>query len=189
MFKVANRVSYDGLMVHGTHLAKSEVGKVWLGESCWIDIPSTNSDGPWVSAQGKVAVALVRRIKATEKGLFTEDGIAHVYVITPFRAVAKRIRSDLYAVVKNENKKIAVTVHTFQGREADVVIFLLGGDPKKSVGWATEEANILNVALTRARRRLYVIGDHSMWNNAHFKELAKELQVVEPEEFLQGLKM
>ena len=52
------------------------------------------------------------------------------------------------------------TFHTVQGREADTVILLLGA-PKASQGggrsWAAGIPNILNVAVSRARQKLYVV--------------------------------
>ncbi len=55
------------------------------------------------------------------------------------------------------------TVHTFQGKDAEAVVLLLGGRTPGAIDWA-ETPNVLNVAVTRARRRLYVIGDRSAWS-------------------------
>ncbi len=42
---------------------------------------------------------------------------------------------------------------------------VLGADPQHegSVDWACSKPNILNVALTRARMRFYVVGDQELW--------------------------
>lgn len=64
------------------------------------------------------------------------------------------------------------TVHKFQGKEADEVIFLLGCDEKASGAVKWVNSNIVNVAATRAKYRLYIIGDKSanVWQkNKHLK--------------------
>ncbi len=42
---------------------------------------------------------------------------------------------------------------------------ILGADSEHvgSADWACAKPNILNVALTRARRRFYVVGDRELW--------------------------
>lgn len=72
------------------------------------------------------------------------------------------------------------TIHTAQGREADIVILVLGsGGQSGSKNWVAEKPNMLNVAVSRAKKRLYVIGDHADWNpRPHFNEAAKQLPVV-----------
>lgn len=68
------------------------------------------------------------------------------------------------------------TVHTFQGKEAEAVIFVLGApgnDSTRARDWAGKKVNLLNVAITRAKRRLYVIGNYDAWKEAgFFSELA-----------------
>ena len=66
-----------------------------------------------------------------------------------------------------------------QGREANVVVLVLGTDrsrAKKAPGWAARPANLLNVSVSRARRRLFVIGDYEEWRQApNFGEIARVL--------------
>jgi len=59
--------------------------------------------------------------------------------------------------------KFVSTVHAFQGKEAETVVLLLGGRTQGAMDWAAETPNVLNVAVTRARRHLYVIGDRNAW--------------------------
>jgi superfamily I DNA and/or RNA helicase len=68
------------------------------------------------------------------------------------------------------------TIHTVQGKEADSVILVLGA-PKASQNrarsWAAGTPNILNVAVSRARQNLYVVGSYgAWWGVGHARELA-----------------
>jgi superfamily I DNA and/or RNA helicase len=56
-----------------------------------------------------------------------------------------------------------------QGKEADVVILVLGTDQtpgRRARDWVGASPNLLNVAVSRARRRLYVIGSYPEWHPA-----------------------
>ena len=57
------------------------------------------------------------------------------------------------------------TVHTFQGKEAPIVFFVLGADRQSrgAAHWAVTEANIMNVAATRAKEEFYIIGDKKLY--------------------------
>jgi superfamily I DNA and/or RNA helicase len=61
------------------------------------------------------------------------------------------------------------TVHTAQGREAEAVIIVLGApNPSQhgARGWAGGRPNILNVAVTRAKDVVYVVGNRKLWREA-----------------------
>ena len=67
------------------------------------------------------------------------------------------------------------TVHVTQGKEADIVILVLGtaADQHGSRKWAAQRPNLLNVAVTRAKRRLVVVGDYALWSRLpYFSTLA-----------------
>ncbi len=194
MFKVANAISYDGLMEYGTLVGHSEVNRRWLGPSCWIDVPSRAGGGHWIPEQGHVALDLLRRVLALDHvggQLFDEDGRANVYLIAPFSDVAERAkRAVVNDLGLHRGWEACGTIHTFQGKEADVVILLLGGDlarPRAISGFAAAEPNLLNVALTRAKRRVYVVGQHDQWSrHRYFDRLARELKVVSPQNLLRA---
>ncbi|WP_217618805.1 AAA domain-containing protein, partial [Achromobacter sp. GbtcB20] len=70
------------------------------------------------------------------------------------------------------------TIHTTQGKEADVVILVLGGNPQNpgAKDWAAQKPNLLNVAVSRAKSRLYVIGDRQAWSQRrNFSVLAAKI--------------
>ena len=95
-------------------------------------------------------------------------------MVSPFRDVARALRVH----ARRWPGVTAGTVHTAQGREADVVIVVLGGERGRegAVRWATRRPNLLNVAVSRARRRLWVIGDRDLWRrHPHAREMAARL--------------
>ena len=122
-----------------------------------------------------------------------------LYVICPFKTPAARLKTlltDAPGVLPDFNKaqrkewiaKRVGTVHTFQGKEAEAVILMLGAGRGAKVGsrtWAGDTPNLLNVAATRAKRALYVIGNHQEWQNAGvFAEAAQTLQHCSAREWL-----
>lgn len=106
------------------------------------------------------AEAVVRQLDALHDSLM-EQGLS-IGVVTPYRAQAEAIR-DL--VVKRlpalGNSLVVATAHRFQGDERDVIIF----SPVVSRGMApyhvtfASNPNLVNVAVTRARQKLIIVGD------------------------------
>ncbi|MFJ8309469.1 MULTISPECIES: DEAD/DEAH box helicase [unclassified Streptomyces] len=166
MFTVSNEIAYDGLMVHGV----GDRGSFGPPDSSfWWDVRSQEATGKWVPAEGQALVDAVNRL--FNKGLAQEE----LYVISPFRDVAARAAESLRDLVPHNR---VGTVHTAQGKEADVVIIVLGTHPDAagSRRWAAAKPNLLNVAVSRAKRRLIVIGNHESWcGQRHFSVLAREL--------------
>jgi hypothetical protein len=97
---------------------------------------------------------------------------------------AARLPSSSLPEVSGRDREDWVgTVHTMQGKEADVVILVLGGDPDRPGArrFAIQEPNLLNVAVTRAKRRLYVIGNRDTWGNEpYFNVLAASIPAGYP---------
>ena len=91
-----------------------------------------------------------------------------IVLISPFRDCAKRLKSIAKQYgLRPEN---AGTVHTAQGKEADVVMLVLGGNPQVpgAKSWAAQRPNLLNVAVSRAKKRIYVFGDRKSWMGENY---------------------
>ena len=175
MFDISNAIAYGGLMVYGTRPVPFP-GAPYRDypRSCWVDVSGT-SEGKWVPTQGDVLLKILRRM-CGEFGISLE----HIYVLSPFRDVVSgckgfvgpELRQDGVpeAKVRDFIENHIATVHKMQGKEAEVVVFVLGTDPsraKKARDWAARSVNLLNVAVSRARRRLFIIGDFAEWQGQH----------------------
>lgn len=176
MFKVSNAIAYHGLMVFGTPPGRDP----FYGRNAWIDVPSGGvAVGNWNPAEGRVLRDVLARLHRL-------GGVpaSEIRVISPYRRVAeeaRKIHAEIFPRVSaDERENWVATVHKMQGREADAVILVLGGDPGKpgSRRFATQAPNLLNVAVTRARRRLYVIGDHETWSKERFFAELKDPEVL-----------
>lgn len=164
MFDISNRVAYDGMMVFGT----GERTPVPLAESAWLDVRAATAEGHWVPDEGQVVRALLN-------DLVHGSGVdpAEIFLISPFRVVVR----ELDRIARQFPGTRSGTIHRVQGKEADVVVLVLGGDPKRpgAKEWASEKPNLVNVAASRARRRLYVVGDRAEWMRYRYFDVAADV--------------
>lgn len=179
MFSISNHVAYDGLMVQATPPGESEIGDV-LGASGWFHVDGAQP-GHWSDEEGELAAELL--IQILGRGCLDPD----IFFITPFRRVQVRLRERLSGIIKARTdhkpwqwvQDRVGTIHVFQGKEAEAVVLVLGAPSPPAEGarrWAGGEPNLLNVAASRAKKRLYVIGNRQAWKNAGcFRTLAARL--------------
>lgn len=87
-------------------------------------------------------------------------------VVTPFAAQAELILRRLSAAVGEDvwaaKEGTVGTAHRFQGDERDVMLFstvLAAGARAGTARWVEEQRNLVNVAVSRARRALVVFAD------------------------------
>ena len=184
MFSISNQIAYDNNMVFGTPALSPEF-KALLGASRWFDLSGTAAT-KWCPAEGNLVTKLIARLAAEPAAP------PDLFVITPFRIVAQELREqladDLLEIAAFSDidlpewvKDRVGTIHTVQGREADTVILVLGA-PNSSQDrariWAAGTSpNIINVAVSRAKARLYVVGSHGAWSGLRYgRDLAKLTQ-------------
>ncbi|MFH1636855.1 MAG: AAA domain-containing protein [Candidatus Woesearchaeota archaeon] len=130
----------------------------------------------WVNVRGKTskskspynreeAAEVIKILKGFQKAKKVSFG-----VVTLFRAQMELI-ADLVGKTK-ELEKMDITVgttHRFQGDEKDVIIFspAISQDIKQStLNWIHTTAQLLNVAITRARSVLIIVGDRKKCSEA-----------------------
>jgi hypothetical protein len=177
MFTLCNDIAYNGIMVNGVKRRLDDPDEPdafdgpagpLIARSNWIDEPASTRGSHLQENQVVRLEAALRYL--TDSGVPLTDVIA----ISPFRAVADRLKS----LERDHPGLTAGTIHTAQGREASVVFLVLGGDPGSpgAKAWAASTVNLVNVAASRAKRRLYVIGDRRAWAKYnYFRQLAASL--------------
>ena len=183
MFGISNAVAYERLMVQAKSPASSRIGDL-LGPSAWFDVQGGGAD-KWCPEEGEVVLGLLRRLAAAE---IEPD----LYIVSPFVVVAQNLRRLLresaflagwIGDVRKWSSERVGTVHTVQGREAEAVLFVLGAPAAQQAGarnWAGGKPNLLNVAVTRAKERLYVVGNRTLWREAGlFRELDRRMNAGE----------
>jgi hypothetical protein len=180
MFGIANAVAYGRLMVNAKEPRRSAIRDL-LGPSRWIDVQGS-AEEKWCPQEGAIVVEILRQIAKAD------IGNPDIYIITPFVIVQDNLRKLIrQSGVVNiwtdkswewSNERVG-TIHTVQGREAEAVIFVLGAPAAQQTGarnWAGGRPNLLNVAVTRAKEALYVVGNRTLWRNAGlFRELDARL--------------
>jgi very-short-patch-repair endonuclease len=173
----SNRHFYrDGLRVLTDHEA---LNRPHEGPAVrWVDIRGRvvrpSGGGALNPAEAEAVAAEVRKLVVEE-----EYGGA-IGVVTPFRAQANRIRTLIHrdrelARLLASRQFVVDTVHGFQGDERDVIFF----SPVVSVGigdsairFLKGHGNLFNVAITRARSELVVVGDRVAALNSSVTYLA-----------------
>ena len=178
MFDISNVISYGGNMVQGDQ-------KTGVAE--WYDIKGRASD-KYVAEQGKFLREKIQTMIMENPDIVDDPTKDIIYVISPFKNVAYQLSRELKKIgftrydKKGKPTNIG-TVHTFQGKEAPIVFFVLGADEKcvGAANWAvgTENPNIMNVAATRAKNEFYIIGDKKLYLSLHSDVINGTYQIIE----------
>ena len=196
MFSIANKIAYKDKMVSATYTGSID-GKQII-PSGWINVEESSIKGAagyGNEAEAEAALDLVKHLVSSHQDMIE----AGIFIITPFSKMRATLRNEWMRRAKvsgnaewmslasgtgKEGKTIKDfanenigTVHTFQGKEASVVILCLAAsEVRKKMGgikWVNSKPNLLNVAVTRAKNHLFIIGNMNDWRDG---SLSKELQ-------------
>ncbi|MEM9412688.1 MAG: ATP-binding protein, partial [Planctomycetota bacterium] len=110
---------------------------------------------------------LIEQIRsATEAGVYEKD----IAVIAPYSAQVRFIREQADSKLGSVHQVEIDTVDGYQGREKEIVmISLVRSNEKCEIGFLADQRR-MNVALTRARRRLLIVGDSATIGGHAFYE-------------------
>ena len=203
MFSIANQIAYNNKMVFSdpkNPAARSPpADSLNVGDSAWVQLHGAADSKQAVAAQiSLVFEALVALVGST-------GSLPPLYIVSPF----KRIKDELLErisrpenwpslTVRGANARLKKdldkwcrahigTVHTFQGKEQSIVWLVLGCDhqTESAAQWAADKPNILNVALTRAKHRFFMIGDAALWGKQkYFAVACQALPLISADEFM-----
>lgn len=178
---VPNELIYDGILTDGEHTADDSELDDWFDRSWGPDAPvllvDTESLNAWVTGVGglgrtsrlnflsaTVCVDLAERMLRDDRSELPEGSPRRILIGAPYRPHAQ-LAELMLRDLDLDREVVAGTAHTFQGSEAPVMIFdLVNDEPHWRVGlfnpeWDETARRLLNVALTRPRHRLIVVGD------------------------------
>lgn len=190
IFDIANIIAYNETMIYNTVDREESV-------CAWIDVKGQSQNKHFVLEQAKRILPIIKNEFIASWNKNGKAEIPSLFIISPFRNVkaglAKYYRDNdfLYHEICESNdveckqnikkwiRDNIGTIHTFQGKEADTVIICLGvdsGDKENgAIEWACGRPNILNVAVTRAKNNLYIVGDADKWASKPYFSTAYEL--------------
>lgn len=166
IIEFGNREFYSGKLRVATDYSRlNSPNSISLGVR-WIHVgghtirPSTGG-----AYNKEKAMAIVQELNRL---VVRNDYRGSVGVVTPFRAQEEHIRAEIDknpAIKKylyTNNDFLVDTVHKFQGDERDMILFspvISAGAQPGAISFLNHTGNLFNVAITRARAVLVVVGN------------------------------
>lgn len=163
----------------------------------WTNVKGTSqrpSTGSLVNeAEAKAIITELKR-------LVIDDGyVGSIGVVAPFRAQAELIsklvesNADLQKALRPYHELLIDTVHKFQGDERDCMFFSVTaahGVNNGAISFLQGNGNLFNVAVTRARAVLVVVGDYkwaSTCSVSYLKDFALYAGHIETDNQLEAI--
>ena len=181
----SNNLFYSGMLRVATDTDKLNIPKGTKAGIHW-----TKVNGPVVSAgkSGCVSESEVDAVYDIVKNILVENNFKGTLgVVTPFRQQQKRLQdriydSDISMEKLNDAKFIVDTAHGFQGDEKDVMIFSLCANkdmPSGSLFFISNNSHLFNVAVSRARSVLHIVGNYDWALQSGVKHIVQLTMVNE----------
>ena len=205
MFKISNKIAYNGMMIYGVNNKISNIEKLYP-ETFWFSLNSQaddNNGSHWKPCEGQVVLSILQHIAHNLQQVAHSAPVTglkgSVFIISPFSEVTNKfqqfIRAHLRKILSTSDISDFLqhnigTIHTFQGKQASTVILLLGGDIAKpnAISWVSGTVNMLNVAVTRAQTTLLVVGNYDTWSKSgYFQTLAKYATLINDQNSLNNI--
>ncbi|HUT61255.1 MAG TPA: AAA domain-containing protein [Phycisphaerae bacterium] len=173
-----NRLVYDGQLRVLTDTSRLRVPRGRKPGILWTEVAGTAEPG---GPSGAICREEIEAIGQELRRLLVDDQFeGSIGVVTPFREQAKRINdwaaANLPADAVRRAELVAATADGFQGDQRDVILcspVYQPGVPRGSEWYITsrETRNLWNVAISRARALLHVIGNRQMCLQSEAKHL------------------
>lgn len=195
MFTISNKVAYNNRMFKKTAPPSSDE-LFFLSDSCWLDIKGKVIEKGNQNVENQNAAVL----NLLENAIKKHKGLPDLFIITPFRRISDELKKKIRSFIQEKHSDIidanqwidshCGTIHTFQGKEASEAILVLGCDSSVGKGaalWVGKKPNIINVAVSRAKYRICIIGDYDLWNKIpNVNTAAKNLKRISDESEIVG---
>ena len=175
MFNISNKIAYAGQMVLPEDMRVTELPKRFL-KSFWLDVvPKIPSLSNCVEEEIHALNKVLDYIDAKTAELHLMGEVFEkkdILICSPFRVVAGKLRRNGRTKGSWFEVTRQGTVHTLQGRQSDIVILVLGSKTGKegfgARNWVTSSPNLLNVAVSRAKETVIVIGNYADLEDNNF---------------------
>ena len=183
---IVNELIYDRLLRDGASVNDEKADESlhsWYAQPCHLDYPvtlvDTSSFHAWNTSADRsrlnvlsamVTSEIVCQMLADNRPEPQPEKGRRILAICPYRPQAKLLQLLSKEDALDFAEVHASTVHSFQGSEADAVVLdLVVDEPHFRTNLTTSAANseiarLLNVAITRAKRRLIIVTDISWFH-------------------------
>lgn len=183
---ICNNLIYDKRLENGEGVEKDHDLDDWYNRDWGHDHPvlliDTQKAGAWVTSvrrgsrssrlnflSATICIDIVDQLLKKDRPELHPSKRPRILIVSPYRPHAQLLNL-LIKEHDYQSEVVAGTAHSFQGSEADVVIFdLVNDEPHWRVGMFDpkrdkDNKQLLNVALTRSKKRLIIVGDFNYIN-------------------------